>query len=76
MILGKTVFEIFEELIWCRTNEHGEAYRNSAFRLRTVDRNITRGKPRAGRFAVSTDVRCTSPEKGILAMLIFAVLYD
>ena len=51
MILGQTVFEIFEELISCRTNKRlkrtniEEAYSNSAFRQniqqienRTADR--------------------------------------
>ena len=41
-----------------------------------VDRYITKGKPRAAGFGVSSDVRCDSPEKVILVMLIFAVLYD
>ena len=35
-----------------------------------------KSKPRAARFAVSTDVRGQSPEQVILAMLIFAVLYN
>ena len=29
-----------------------------------VDRHITKGKPKAARFAVSTGVRCKSPEYG------------
>ena len=29
---------------------------------KTEDRHITKGKPRAARFAVSTDARCKSPE--------------
>ena len=36
VILGETIFEIIEELISCRTNEHNEAYPNSAKRLRGV----------------------------------------
>ena len=27
-------------------------------------------------FAVSTDVRCKSPEQGIMVVLMFAILYD
>ena len=38
--------------------------------------HITIGMPSAARFAVSTDVRCKSPEYGALAVLIVAVLYD
>ena len=36
MILGQTVFEIFEELISYRTNEQDEAYPNTAKRLKTL----------------------------------------
>ena len=42
MILGRTVFEIFEDLISCRTNEYDEAYPNST---RGVSpKNVTRFK--------------------------------
>ena len=41
-----------------------------------VDIHIAKGKPRAANFAVSTDVRCKSPEQGILVLLIFAVVHD
>ena len=34
VILGQWVIEIFEELFSRRTNEHGEAYPNSAKRLK------------------------------------------
>ena len=43
---------------------------------KTVNRHITKGRPRAARFAVSTDVCCKSPEQGVLVALIFVVLYD
>ena len=35
-----------------------------AFRLKIVYIHITKGKRRAAKFAVSTDVRCKSPEWG------------
>ena len=43
---------------------------NKGIYAKIVDRHITKGKPRAAMFAVSTDVRCKSPEYGILAVLI------
>ena len=46
---------------------------NKGICTKIVDRHITKGKPRAARFAVSTDVRCKSPEQGMLVVLIFAV---
>ena len=49
---------------------------NKGLYTKTVNRHITNGKPRTARLAVSTDVRCKSPEYGILVVLIFAVLYD
>ena len=49
---------------------------NKGIHTKIVDRHITKGKLTAARFAVSTDVCCTSPEYGILAVLIFAVLHD
>ena len=39
VILGQTVFEILEELISCRTNEHKMAYSNSAKRDRVSPKN-------------------------------------
>ena len=42
VILGQTVFEIFAELISCRTNEHQMVYSNSAKRDRVSHKN---GKP-------------------------------
>ena len=35
----------------------------------------TKGKPRAFRFAVSTDVRCKSPEQGILILVVLILLF-
>ena len=47
---------------------------NEGIYTKVVDRHITKkGKPRVARFAVSTDVRCKSPEKGVLAVQMFAV---
>ena len=49
---------------------------NKGIYTKIVDRHIKKGKPRAARFAVSTDVLCNIPEFGVLAVLIFAVLND
>ena len=38
-----------------------------------VDRHISKGKSKAARIAVSTDVRFKSPEYGIMVVLIFAI---
>ena len=50
--------------------------KNREIYTKIVDRHITKGKPRAARFAISTDVHCKYPENGVLAVLILAVLYD
>ena len=49
---------------------------NKGIYTQIADRHVTKGKPRAARLAVSADVRGKSPEYGILAVLIFAVVYD
>ena len=40
MILGQTVLEIFDELISCQTNEHDEAYPNSAKRITKIHKPL------------------------------------
>ena len=49
---------------------------NKVIYTKIVYRHITKGKLRAARFTVSTDVRYKSPEQGVFAVLIFAALYE
>ena len=49
---------------------------NKGIYTKIVDTNITKGKPRASGFTVSTEACCKSPGYLIVATLIFAVFYD
>ena len=52
VILGKTVFDIFEEPISCRTNEHDESY--PSVHLKTIEAFLSdvRWRKRAKKFEV------------------------
>ena len=42
--------------------------------INIADRHIKKGKPRAARFAVSTDVRCRSEK--VLTLIILSILFE
>ena len=54
-IIGQTVFEIIEEQVSCRTNEHDEDYRNSASVSPKKRRNVGLV---AGLMQVADDIHC------------------
>ena len=78
MIKWHCITDLFERVEFCsnraRTALAILTFRGllHLFKINNCTRHITptKGKPRAAGFAVSTDVRCRSPELGVLAVLI------